>query len=558
MPIKLSKEDQEFRNRQITPIDAKVVDLERMLVNLFMLVKYNGKRPVARSSRTLITLQDLRERLTADVTRQRGLAAYPVIIEKWLASDLVDMVYRGVPGKEAVASPRPLHLDAYRLRNSKHTRDYNASDQIYGLLQYADPSVIDALRTLFESDENSQAANGRLDLDTLVVQRLVTGPDLRDYAGSPRSELSTQPLSPAAAYLLTDDMQRLLAYKAVVPRHVLLDYLTTLLGVHLGLYMLRLFHLLPGYVRAGEMGGDCPHCHGPHADDFMATCRYKPLLLVDMGKDARGTMAALAQDNAAAHYARINNYIRAVFTINQLLSSITSDYQWHGGLASVADALAFYKEPPPHFQSMFHVRVNSLFQDLKRQRDEAAEQTANPRACAREMAQWAEIDAIRDMKLSPFDTFIEVVTYARTPFHRQYHVQLVDSLLQKNDESGLLLQGRARANARRFHIGSRLLEALAQIAVLEPDSSGSPQGYRTRPMLVDEFVDWLRDRYGLVINGLDLPDLARNAGVRELEAFRDNLVAFKGRLREIGFYTDMSDAYNGQTIRPRYSLEQPV
>jgi len=162
------------------------------------------------------------------------------------------------------------------------------------------------------------------------------------------------------------------------------------------------------------------------------------------------------------------------------------------------------------------------------------------------------------MKLSPFDTFIEVVTYARTPFHRQYHVQLVDSLLQKNGESGLLLQGRARANARRFHIGSRLLEALAQIAVLEPDSSGSPQGYRTRPMLVDEFVDWLRDRYGLVINGLDLPDLARNAGVRELEAFRDNLVAFKGRLREIGFYTDMSDAYNGQTIRPRYSLEQPV
>jgi len=58
MPIKLSKEDQEFRNRQITPIDAKVVDLERMLVNLFMLVKYNGKRPVAHSSHCRTCVSD--------------------------------------------------------------------------------------------------------------------------------------------------------------------------------------------------------------------------------------------------------------------------------------------------------------------------------------------------------------------------------------------------------------------------------------------------------------------------------------------------------------------
>ena len=28
----------------------------------------------------------------------------------------------------------------------------------------------------------------------------------------------------------------------------------------------------------------------------------------------------------------------------------------------------------------------------------------------------------------------------------------------------------------------------------------------------------------------------------------------KDRLREIGFYDDLSDAYNAQTIRPRYRL----
>ena len=40
----------------------------------------------------------------------------------------------------------------------------------------------------------------------------------------------------------------------------------------------------------------------------------------------------------------------------------------------------------------------------------------------------------------------------------------------------------------------------------------------------------------------------------EHRAFRENLRAFKDRLREIGFYDDLSDAYNAQTIRPRYEL----
>lgn len=40
----------------------------------------------------------------------------------------------------------------------------------------------------------------------------------------------------------------------------------------------------------------------------------------------------------------------------------------------------------------------------------------------------------------------------------------------------------------------------------------------------------------------------------EHRAFRENVRAFKDQLREIGFYDDLSDAYNAQTIRPRYEL----
>ena len=45
-----------------------------------------------------------------------------------------------------------------------------------------------------------------------------------------------------------------------------------------------------------------------------------------------------------------------------------------------------------------------------------------------------------------------------------------------------------------------------------------------------------------------------NADVEMNEAFRKNVEAFKDKLRQIGFYTDMSDACILQKIRPRYKM----
>ena len=46
-----------------------------------------------------------------------------------------------------------------------------------------------------------------------------------------------------------------------------------------------------------------------------------------------------------------------------------------------------------------------------------------------------------------------------------------------------------------------------------------------------------------------------DADVEMNAAFRVNMDAFKNKLRQIGFYTDMSDACILQKIRPRYKLE---
>jgi hypothetical protein len=73
--------------------------------------------------------------------------------------------------------------------------------------------------------------------------------------------------------------------------------------------------------------------------------------------------------------------------------------------------------------------------------------------------------------------------------------------------------------------------------------------FRARPILIDDLLFWMRQRYGLTL----MPDWPA-ATIQDYEAFNANLGILKRRLREIGFYTDLSDAYNAQIIRPRYEI----
>ena len=95
---------------------------------------------------------------------------------------------------------------------------------------------------------------------------------------------------------------------------------------------------------------------------------------------------------------------------------------------------------------------------------------------------------------------------------------------------------------------SKLLETMVQLLVLQPDGNGS---YVSRSLSIDELAGLIRSRYGLVINGVDEPRF-ENADVETHAAFKENMDALKNKLRQIGFYTDMSDACLLQKIRPRY------
>ena len=84
---------------------------------------------------------------------------------------------------------------------------------------------------------------------------------------------------------------------------------------------------------------------------------------------------------------------------------------------------------------------------------------------------------------------------------------------------------------------------------------GGVVGYHTEPLRIEEVLLFLRERYGLYIDRLPPGDGFGAPSIQDRAALRENVAAFTARLREIGFYRDLSDAYVTQTVTPRYVID---
>jgi hypothetical protein len=96
---------------------------------------------------------------------------------------------------------------------------------------------------------------------------------------------------------------------------------------------------------------------------------------------------------------------------------------------------------------------------------------------------------------------------------------------------------------------------LLQIAVLKV-GGGGPLGYQTDEIRVEDLLLFLRDRYGLYLDRFPPGEGFADATIEDRESLRHNKEAFKNKLREIGFFQDLSDAYITQHVTPRYRIAE--
>ncbi len=549
--MSLSKRDREFRLPKISYLDFKHLEMDRVLTAFFARLAHNGF--ASRLTRTFeLTIENFVEEFLEHPEWFTKFQDHPDVVRRWVETHLLDIVNRG-KANPAVAAPRPLHGFTYRFRNPKHSRDYGAAqhlyEMLYGARNGAGQKAIEHLNHFFFQghDKVTGRADGleTLDVETQALLRLLD--QVKDAPDTKLGRQSFAPLCLGAADLLAEDIQRLLFYQRFIPRSVMVDYLKVLIAFHLALYHLRLLKLLPALVRRKGSDptcstGACP-LNAKSPDNPFGDCPYRVALLVDVAGQPGTPMAALAERSADTHYRRIPTFVRAYFATKKL-DEFATDLVRRGKLSkpssgdfSVGEVLQLLDAPlKAEREKFFGQRISSLVEETSGAKDAELD---------------PELKAVTEMGLSEFDAYIEMIVALRGRFHRQYIIECLDSLLLKNRPGAALAQGRTKNAPRRFVFESRLLEVLLQIAVLKP---GGAEGFHTGELRVDELMVFLRERYGIFIDQLPQGDGFATTSIEDRRALRDNLRAFTGRLREVGFYRDLSDAYVTQTITPRYRI----
>lgn len=549
--MSLSQRDREFRLPKISYLDFKHIEMDRVLTGFFARLAHNGF-PSRLRRKVELSVETFVEEFMEHPEWFTGFQAHRDVLERWVETHLLDVVNRGKLG-QAVAAPRPLHGFTYRFRNPKHSRDYGAAqhlfETLYGARNGAGQRAIEHLNHFFfhghDKVTGKTDASMDLDVETQALMRLLD--QVEDAPDTKSGRESYPALCIGAADLLAEDIQRLLFYQRFIPRSVMVDYLKVLIAFHLGLYHLRLLKLLPALVR--RRGADptcapsaCP-MNAKSADNPFGDCPYRIGMVVDVAGQPGTPAAALAERSADTHYRRIPSFVRAYFATKKL-DEFATDLVRRGKIPkasneefTVGAVLQLLDEPlTAEREKFFGQRVSSLVEDTSASKDAELD---------------PEVKAVTEMELPEFETYIEMLVALRGPFHRQYITECLDSLLLKNRAGAFIAQGRTKSAPRRFVLDSRLLEVLLQVAVLKP---GGTSGFHTAEMRIDELLVFLRERYGIFIDQLPRGDGFATTSIDDRRALRGNLRAFIARLREVGFYRDLSDAYVTQTITPRYRI----
>lgn len=547
MPVK--GRDKELRTPKVTYVDFKHIEMDRVLTMFFPRLKYDGygsRRPPRSGD---LSVDEFLEDFLEHPEWFSGFDKHPDIVRSWIETELMDVVNRG-KSNQAVAAPRPLHGNTYKFRNARHSRDYGASEMLYWMLFHArkgrGQAVLGSLRQFFfpgvDLVTDRYDPSVAVDVETQAILRLdhQVKQDMKDSREPDRFP----PLCVGQADILADDVLRLLAYEPYIPRSVLVEYLKTLMAFHLALYHLKLLKMLPKLVkqRSGNAlcgASACPV--NPGAEKSLEGCPYSLALIVDMGDAENTHMTELARKCCDRLYRQIPAFVQANFVVKKLdemadyLSKKTGKLAApDGGVFSVGDLVALLMpEYDAERSAYFKFRLAGLIEQSSGGDDEL-----DP-----------EIRMATEMGLGEFETFIEILMAYRGKYHRQYITECFDSLLLKNKENGLLAQARTFGSPRRFRLGSKLLEVLLQVAVLSQDG----KGFVTKEIRIEELLAFLRNRYGLYIDRLPANGHVTGS-MHDRRALRINLETFKRRLREIGFYEDLSDAYVTQRISPRYTI----
>ena len=194
-----------------------------------------------------------------------------------------------------------------------------------------------------------------------------------------------------------------------------------LLSFHTAIYCIKTFAIVNGIVESKKFR--CSHCKTIKGNSVNEVCKcdYHPDLFVDLTNGQNETCEELAKENVARHYAAMYRYFRAHYK----LAKLDEFARTFPGYPGTLDELVKF---------MGHKDVDAFF------RIKLSDVTATDEGEERD----PEVQAILDLKLPPFDAYVEILTQKTFKTRMRNHKSLMASLCGLNRDDGFLHGGRGQ------------------------------------------------------------------------------------------------------------------
>lgn len=521
----LLRNHKEYFVDKVLKVQAKTINKDRILINLLPLLKFNGKPQSPKVDNVEGVLQTIWEHQNGF----EGFGKYPELVEKWLQNDYMDMLHKESEKRESkFVSLLPLSLNAYKASNTNNRADYGGSEQLWHLLSKADEeriaqnqsSIIQKLTEFLSSGYDRTVDQvhdiGKQDLSTWLIAS-ITNQLEKDLDNDRKAIQVIDPLlCMAQARLLADDIDRLLAYQHVMSRTALIESLSQVMMLHIGMYVLRVAQMLPIMVEKTTTKIDCG-CSEVMGLTDINQCKYKPLFQMDMLQNYSSQLSKISGRNIEIHEQQLSLFVEAMFHVRKkldFLEYLDTDKEYNLEEILQFDLSTKRIEAEAYFKERF-IGLQSYLDEI----DE-------------------------DPGEDYFTHYVEIVNREYNKYYVDFFKRLNSSAFSKNDERGILRQA---GSHKKYTIGSQLLDTLIHIAMLEKHKDG----YETKVLRLDQFLDWIRDRYGFYVDDIVLDFESSQA----YHALRQSKKYFTTKLQEIGYYQALSDAYNTQWLIARYDVK---
>jgi len=534
----LDRKQKAFRYFPVMPIDSNNINFEQAIVRLLVLLHTKGKI-ISKTNKDTLYPESLVEIVKENKVHFDGVND-PIrerLMKNWISADFATTIIKGKSrqGRARISNLKPLHLSTIKLldpRIRSQDRDisillYNvfkgtalASDSDYLMSYLLEGTKKDGQFNLIADDSKFN----ELDIETQFLLRLLDNFKVDLPSINTTQVVDYKFLCEAHQKQIHIDTMKLLVYKNSVPRRELFNYITVLLNFHTALFALKSFNQINSLVETKKVKcSACKTIKGENDFHKLCNCDFQPKLFVDFTLGQDSLCDTISKSNVESDYNEMYKYFKSHYKLVKLGEFAKTQ----GNPNPTVDQLSGYLDNND-LEGFFNYKLADIAADEDFKED-------------------SDVQAILKMDIPALDKFIEILCNDKSNWKNlvSRHKKLMNGLCNINREDGFLQGGRGKK--RKYVMGNLLLEVLVQLAVVNADS----KGFITKPITIVSFVEWLKDRYGIYINewitGSDSPETSK--------ALNNNYNALKERLRQLGFYTDLSDASNSQVIKPRFKIE---